>query len=296
MVTLPGGSSLTVEISESASQYISDFLVNNSVKLDLKTEVAQANPAPLQEQVVFGPNTSFNAVNSTVVTGGDSSLIQFDANVGTGSLLNVGVSGGSVVLSGTQAGSVTAAFMGGGDLSTTRIAVGDSGQNFFIVEDSRNTIIATGSGNDSIIGGGGQDHITVGDSGIVYGGAGNDTIIGGTGSSILSGADGNDSIIAGSGDSTIIGGTGNDTLVAGAGKDIFIYSPGDGNDTIIGFDATQDTLGFASTAFQGGTLDLGALIQNATVSNGNTILTLPDGSTITVAGVADVSLNWFTVK
>lgn len=55
-------------------------------------------------------------------------------------------------------------------------------------------------------------------------------------------------------------------------------------------------LGFTSTNYGGKSLDLASLISNATVSNGNTILTLPDGSTVTVQGATGVNVSWFTSK
>jgi Ca2+-binding RTX toxin-like protein len=51
----------------------------------------------------------------------------------------------------------------------------------------------------------------------------------------LSGRAGADTITGGQGTDTISGGTGNDSLTGGAGTDLFIYTPGDGLDTISDF-------------------------------------------------------------
>ena len=55
---------------------------------------------------------------------------------------------------------------------------------------------------------------------------GDDTIYGG---------DGGDTIYGGDGDDTIVGSDGDDTLTGGAGNDTFVYTPGDGSDTITDF-------------------------------------------------------------
>ena len=114
-------------------------------------------------------------------------------------------------------------------------------------------IMAGGDGKDIVDGRGGDD-ILYGDSinddvfgdndiidgGIgndeIYGGGGMDLISGGTGNDYLSGGAGKDYIYASVGDDTLIGGTGDDVLIANdsgtSGSDTFIYSRGDGNDTI----------------------------------------------------------------
>ena len=81
--------------------------------------------------------------------------------------------------------------------------------------DGRDDGINTFDGNDTIDGGLGND--------IIYGGDGNDT---------LYGSDGNDDINGGSGDDILVGGVGNDTMAGGFGKDLYIWGPGQGNDTI----------------------------------------------------------------
>ena len=60
------------------------------------------------------------------------------------------------------------------------------------------------------------------------GGSGNDTLVGGDGADTLDGGIEGD---------TLEGGTGNDQITGGAGDDIFVYNPGDGNDTITDFNS-----------------------------------------------------------
>lgn len=80
-----------------------------------------------------------------------------------------------------------------------------------------------------------------------FGGDGDDVIVGVTGrlSQYLSGGGGHDRLIGGGGDDVLVGGTGNDALEGGYGSDTYLFSAGDGADTIVEQDAyTVDTLKF----------------------------------------------------
>jgi hypothetical protein len=85
---------------------------------------------------------------------------------------------------------------------------------------------------------------TSGDGDIINGFAGNDTILAGAGDDIvfggadadvIEGGSGNDTLDAGTGDDTLEGGTGNDLLTGGDDDDLFVYTAGDGIDTISDF-------------------------------------------------------------
>lgn len=78
------------------------------------------------------------------------------------------------------------------------------------------------------------DVITDGDDSI-RGNAGNDTIIAGGGNDTIDGGADNDVIDGGTGDDSISGGAGNDALTGGDGDDTFIYTAGQGADTITDF-------------------------------------------------------------
>ncbi|WP_395612225.1 type I secretion C-terminal target domain-containing protein [Allosphingosinicella sp.] len=83
----------------------------------------------------------------------------------------------------------------------------------------------------------------------VVGSAYADTLLGAGANDFLEGAGGNDVISGGAGDDTILGDTGDDQLTGGAGADTFIFSIGDGVDTITDFSVQEDTLeiyGFTS--------------------------------------------------
>ncbi|MBR0059871.1 MAG: hypothetical protein IJP68_00175, partial [Selenomonadaceae bacterium] len=88
--------------------------------------------------------------------------------------------------------------------------------------------VTTGAGNDTIFANAGKDTLR--------GGAGKDILSGEAGNDKLYGGDGNDLLFGGTGNDSLIGGKGNDSLWGNDGKDTFIYSSGDGKDTIYGFE------------------------------------------------------------
>jgi Ca2+-binding RTX toxin-like protein len=111
--------------------------------------------------------------------------------------------------------------------------------------------ISGGTGNDVLLGGDGIDHIDGGvGSDDIHGGAGDDILIGAGGNDTIAGDDGNDSIYGDTGNDILTGGTGNDylegkngvdtlsgstgddSLVGGYGNDTYLFSQGDGVDTV----------------------------------------------------------------
>jgi Ca2+-binding RTX toxin-like protein len=78
------------------------------------------------------------------------------------------------------------------------------------------------------------------------GGAGNDTIFGQGGDDILLGGTGNDQLDAGTGLDFLVGEDGDDLLIGGLGGDTFVFSAngGEGTDTVLDFNASEDTLLF----------------------------------------------------
>ena len=53
------------------------------------------------------------------------------------------------------------------------------------------------------------------------------------------GTDGKDTLTGGAGNDLFVGGKGNDLMTGGAGTDIFVFRPGEGNDTISDFDRSE---------------------------------------------------------
>jgi len=80
-------------------------------------------------------------------------------------------------------------------------------------------------GDDRMYGGQGNDQL--------YGGAGDDYLEGGADNDTLDGGEGQDRLLGGAGNDTLTGGAGSDVLTGGLGHDTYVYSSGDGNDTIV---------------------------------------------------------------
>ena len=112
---------------------------------------------------------------------------------------------------------------------------------------------------------------------------GNDTIQGLAGDNLIAAGTGNDTLLAGTGSDTLMGGVGsgsNTALVSGTGAGTtfaFIDGKTGGSDTISGL-KSSDTITFTGY----GASPLSTAIQ----SGSNTILTLSDGTQLTIAGPA----------
>ena len=117
--------------------------------------------------------------------------------------------------------------------------------------------------------------------------AGADILYGFGGDDALSGGAGNDTLQGGLGDDTLDGGSGDDTLTGGAGADTFVFKAGFGSDVITDFNAEADALKFYDTA--GNRLPTSALTQTQN-ANGDAVLSVSGGSSVTLEGVSQYSL------
>ncbi|MCU9840592.1 hypothetical protein OEZ49_22905 [Ruegeria sp. WL0004] len=112
------------------------------------------------------------------------------------------------------------------------------------------------------------------------GGEGDDTLQGLGGDDRLEGDAGNDSLDGGAGADTLDGGAGNDTLVGGSGADHFIVETGMGQDVADDFTLGEDRLDLSRLS--------PAERDTMTISSdagGDRVITLADGSTLTLTGV-----------
>lgn len=105
----------------------------------------------------------------------------------------------------------------------------------------------------------------------VVGGRPDQDPFGDLGAATYPGTPGDDNIAGGPGDDTVAGGTGNDTLSGGPGADTFIYSVGDGDDTITDFDPGADRL-----------VMLGVSSVSLSSDSDGALVSLSDGSRITL--------------
>lgn len=137
--------------------------------------------------------------------------------------------------------------------------------------DEKDTIEG-GEDNDYIFGRDGND--------LLFGRGGNDRLLGGRGDDILSG---------GNGDDFLVGDKGNDEMTGGAGADTFLFRAGYGHDTVMDFKAggDRDIIEVAKSEFA----DFVALSHSLTSTDLGTVLTLHDGSTLTLSHVPLSSLS-----
>ncbi|AUN33943.1 calcium-binding protein [Niveispirillum cyanobacteriorum] len=308
MATLAGGTTIeTVGTTQADNTVISNLLQSNFATAPAPTTVTVPAPSTVpggssETKVLVGTfeatsvqsitleNTTPNSISvlsaAAVTTTDTKTITNVVADSNTGGVIFDGKNISSNVVTGFIAS------------SNTSLIVGNAGTQLIDGSNStQNMVIATGTGNDTVVSGTGNDRVTLGDFGVANGGGGADTLIGGSGTATLGGGAGADSIVAATGGGVLIGEVGNDTMVGGAGKDVFVYTSGGGNDVISGFDPASDTLGLANYSdIAAAGLSLTDIISRATVSGGNTILTMPDGSTITLAGVTGINVNWFTIK
>ena len=122
--------------------------------------------------------------------------------------------------------------------------------------------LSTGAAGAAVVAGAGRVSIT--------GGAGADTLFGGSGTDAFSLGGGADRVTFGSGTASVTGGTGTDTYVFASGAA--------GTVTIAGFKQGTDQLKY--TGF------VGPAVSSGTIVGGNTLLTLSDGTTVDLVGVA----------
>ena len=129
------------------------------------------------------------------------------------------------------------------DHSLTQASLHLGEDNIITITDSSHALVSGGDGNDRIRGSLGNDTIN-GDSGddVIFGydgddrlngGMGNDSVHGGNGNDTLWGESGDDRLSGGDGDDVLFGGQGTDYLVGGKGADTYVFSLGEGKDTII---------------------------------------------------------------
>ncbi len=201
---------------------------------------------------VFG-----NASNPlTMLRGTGSDLVAMGIGGGT---VTAGSGGNSTIIGGLNSPNGPAVYMTGTASGDRLYAIGYG-----------NVVAVAGAGNETITGAGNGP----------FGGAASH------GSNSFTAGSGNDTLISGAGQDTLTAGTGSASMVAGTAADTFAFQRGaaGGSDTISGFKVGVDTLsltGYGLTASSA----LGTSLQQ----NGGTVLTFADGTTITVAGVNNLS-------
>ncbi len=203
-------------------------------------------------------------VNVAVTAGGHLAMSQ--AMPG-GGISWVSVSGGASSVSG-----------GGGDYAGIDVTTGGGAGVGVKALSGDVTVLAQGA--DTVWAGVGVVDIrATGTDGVTaYGGAGAVSLIGGAGDDAYVAGSGTADLTLGAGQDSIVFGSGHTTVWGGAGDDVFtaIAGHGGGQDVIAGW-AAGDTLNFQGFA--------GNPVHRDVVHGGSTVLTLTDGSVITLVGV-----------
>lgn len=109
---------------------------------------------------------------------------------------------------------------------------------------------------------------------------GADNLSGNSGANVLNGQVGDDTLNGEGGDDTLIGGLGNDVLIGGEGADTFIFREGDGEDTLVGFEAGVDTIELVDF---GDDFELEHAINSAQQDGDDTIVTLNESTSVRIA-------------
>lgn len=105
---------------------------------------------------------------------------------------------------------------------------------------------------------------------------------------LIEGSGDPDYLEGGDGNDTLIGYGGNDTLIGGEGSDTFVFGDGFDHDLILDFTPGKDRLEFRSDEIQ--TWD-DVLERLSADEDGNALITLGDGSTLSLIGVSPDDLN-----
>jgi hypothetical protein len=190
--------------------------------------------------------------------------------VSNGGFIFVG-SGGSAVATDTG-GDFLLQIAAGGHLAIDDLAATANGG-------AATTATVTGAIAGGLVGMYGNVTLTTGDTGArVQAGTGTLSVIGGAGADMLCAGAGTAVFVLGSGADNVGFGTGAATVTGGTGVDTYSFQSGKhGTVTINGFKPGIDTLKFSGFG--------GTEVASDTMVNGNTVLTLSDGTVVTLTNI-----------
>jgi hypothetical protein len=211
------------------------------------------------------PATIYNGVGAATVFANAGGGQFFAGNAS--SLLFVGGNGASTVVGGAGPSTLF------GGSSGRDLLVAGTGASTVVGAGSGEAIVGLGAATDDLIAGSGTETL------VGSGGGGGDILFAGTGSDALFGGTGSDTFVAASGGAQMIAGAGH------AGQDEFIFSNGAAGsaDVLWNFTQGQDHVAL----FGYGANAVANALASAVVAGGSTLVTLPDNTQITFAGIAD---------
>ena len=255
--------------------------VNYVLGAGVSVEVLQT----ISENATTAIDLTGNELNNTVV--GNAGANVLDGGDGADSLLG---GGGGDDLVGGLGNDVLNGGAGADDMA------GGAGSDSFYVHDAGDTVVETvGEGNDRVFasvdyalsaGAEVETLSTSSDAGTaaidLTGNEFGQKLVGNNGDNTLDGGAGADSLLGNGGDDILIGGSGNDQMRGGGGTDEFLFNAGlFGNDTILDFADGSEAIRFDGIAGVDDFSDLTVTANGA----GWAVITLPDGSRITLTGV-----------
>ena len=270
-----------------------------------------------------GQDTILSAGGNSIHTGSGTTIVQ----AGLGDTISAGA--GSVSASGSQSftflggSSANDSVVGGAGGGS--FTAGSGGRSLLIAGTGSSTLRAAG-GNDTLIGGG---HTTsygaAGQATVLYA-SGGDTLIGADGSTLIGPASGGATLQAQSGNETVLGGAGAASVTGGAGDLAVTFGSGNvsvtggsgsetftagmnGHDTITAGTGTEMlhlqngvstgaqitvndfNLNLDSVTLTGYATTLEQFLQSQVPTAGGTMLSLPDGTTITLNGISHITAS-----
>lgn len=220
-----------------------------------------------------------------------AAIVSGDGNdtitAGSGDTINAGAGSNIITLPGLGGGADTVTTAGNDTISAFSNALNytnDSGSG--VVELFGGTLTISGSGISDVYAN--SATITVTDSGTDTFVFNQSSIAGGADVSVNAAtATGNDQYWAGSGNVTLVGGSGNDTFAGGNGAATITAGTGSNAFDLFGENTGSSTLTVSSFSAQDliGLIDFSAgTTYTLSSTNGNDVLTLSNGSTITLVG------------
>ena len=103
-----------------------------------------------------------------------------------------------------------------------------------------------------------------------------DTFVGDDAKNYLRGFNGSDDLNGQAGSDSLRGDKGNDTLTGGEGRDVFIFSAGDGSDTVTDFEQGADRIRFTNAVQDFDDLEITQTAEGATIEYSNAAILLAD--------------------
>jgi autotransporter passenger strand-loop-strand repeat protein len=289
-VVASGGIAVGTVVSSGGFEIVSAGGVTSGAVLETGGTEVIANAGSVDEQSGSATISVSGSVVSGVLNGGSV------LDTGTGSALitgpatgaaTVNAGGGSTTVTGA-AGAVSVAGGNGGSLDfvggTGAATVGGAGfaaATLFGGAGSGSSLLIGGTGNTLEVGTGANTGSTA-----FVAGEGNSTLQGGTGTQAQQyftnplGNAGTATITMNAGASTMIGGSGASSVTGGSGQDVFGFVDGHaaGTETIFNFNS-NDTLAFGGYGYSA------TNTPTETITNGNDLMTLSDGTVIAFIGI-----------